>query len=147
MSTIYPIHRYRFVELYYRRSDQTKDKTSGAAKKRIETTVIFLPDVSSIMPNRGIEWDDVCKAYSDTLKNVIASHEKPEEDTIVISDDNSESAVVCAIENVEPPPVESGDGTLAGHDEQKTTDDDSAADKPEQATEDPEDTKALILLY
>lgn len=100
------------------------------------------------MPNRGLEWDNVCKAYSDTLKNVIASHEKPEEETIVISDDNSESAVVCAIENVDASSFEKGEGTLddtTTNDEQKTNKDEipAAEAEPEQAADEPENSKAL----
>lgn len=101
MSTISPIqNRYRFVELYYRRSEQAKDKgaTNGGTSKsaRIETTVIFLPDTSSIMPNR-LEWEDVQSRYKEALQNFLASKEKPAEaedagakeiPIITISDDN-----------------------------------------------------------
>lgn len=158
MSTIYPIHRYRFVELYYRRSDQTKEKEktngnqSSAGKSRIETTVIFLPDVSSLMPNRGIEWDDVCKSYNETLKKVIASHETPLEETIVISDDNSDSAVVCAVENVkenvERPPLENVEETLAKEAEETPmmiddADNNTGTEEAETVVESQADVKAL----
>lgn len=94
------------------------------------------------MPNRGVEWDDVCKAYSDTLEKVILSHEKPEEEPIVISDDNSD--VVCALENVDPP-IESGEGGLSGDAEKKdeTVVDITAEEEPTEPTDVQDESKAL----
>lgn len=114
MSTISPINRYRFVELYYRRSEQAKDKdknaSNGSSSKsaRIETTVIFLPDTSSIMPNR-LEYEDVQLRYKEALQSFLASKEKPaaEDDEgekeipiITISDDN-DAAMEVSAENVD----------------------------------------------
>lgn len=48
-------HRYRFVELYYRRKGR-----NDLAKT--QTVVIFLPDVRSCVPTR-IEWDELNAKY------------------------------------------------------------------------------------
>lgn len=50
-----PLHRYRFVELHYRRKGR-----NDAAKT--QTVVIFLPDVRSCVPTR-IEWDEMNAKY------------------------------------------------------------------------------------
>lgn len=135
MSTISPIqNRYRFVELYYRRSEQAKDKgaTNGGTSKsaRIETTVIFLPDTSSIMPDR-LEWEEVQSRYKEALQNFLASKEKPAEaedvgaqeiPIITIPDDNDaamETTSSAAAENVDDinsvkkPPVDETEVVLA----------------------------------
>lgn len=113
LSTISPINRYRFVELYYRRSEQAKDKDKGGNSKpaRIETTVIFLPDTASIMPNR-LEWEDVQLRYKEALQCFIAAKEKPaaaesedekEIPIITIPDDGGDEAVATesSAENVD----------------------------------------------
>nr|CAI5835221.1 unnamed protein product [Callosobruchus analis] len=55
---------YRFVELYYRRGGgnsgvEHKGKSSSA---RIETVVLFLPDIWSCLPTR-LEWDNLQISY------------------------------------------------------------------------------------
>lgn len=52
--------RYRFVELYYRRSVSTHKGRQVPA--RVETVVIFLPDVWSCVPTR-LEWDSLTDGY------------------------------------------------------------------------------------
>lgn len=76
--------------MYYRRSEQAKDKdksgSSGSSKSaRIETTVIFLPDTSSIMPNH-VEWEDVQSHYKEALQSFLASKEQPA--TVSVDDDD-----------------------------------------------------------
>lgn len=56
--------RYRFLEIYYRRSETThKGKLLPA---RVETVVLFLPDVWSCVPTR-LEWDGLHLNYKRQL--------------------------------------------------------------------------------
>ncbi len=55
------IYRYRFVELYYRRTEQTL-KSGRVIPARTETVVIFLPDVGSCLSNR-LEYDQLRQDY------------------------------------------------------------------------------------
>jgi hypothetical protein len=73
------INRYRFVELKYRRSEQNKKEGSdgGARPARIETVVIFLPDIHSCMPNRS-EWDGVQQQYKLALEKFLTANNEPE---------------------------------------------------------------------
>ncbi|XP_040583991.1 cell division cycle and apoptosis regulator protein 1 isoform X2 [Lepeophtheirus salmonis] len=54
-------HWHRFLEIHYRRLE------SSSRPARTETTVMFLPDVSSVMPTR-IEYEELQALYADTLK-------------------------------------------------------------------------------
>ncbi|PRD26390.1 UNVERIFIED_CONTAM: Ccar1 [Trichonephila clavipes] len=45
--------RYRFAEIYYRRGESSSHKGRGM---RVETVVLFVPDVWSCLPTR-VEWD------------------------------------------------------------------------------------------
>lgn len=56
-------HRYRFVELHYRR----KGRNDPA---KTQTVVIFLPDVRSCVPTR-IEWDDLNAKYKQHFETSI----------------------------------------------------------------------------
>lgn len=47
--------RYRFLELYYRRAETTH-KSGRVVPARVETVILFLPDVWSCVPTR-LEWD------------------------------------------------------------------------------------------
>lgn len=65
-------NRYRFVELYYRRSESIhKGRTIPA---RVETVVIYLPDVRSCLPTR-IEWDGLSANYKQKMEEVIKASE------------------------------------------------------------------------
>lgn len=69
------INRYRFVELKYRRSEQSRKEGSesgGGKAARIETVVIFLPDIHSCMPNRS-EWDGVQQLYKQALEKFLSA--------------------------------------------------------------------------
>lgn len=61
---------YRFVELYYRRSE-TYHK-GRLIPARIETVVIFLPDIRSCQPTRP-EWDELHLSYKSHLERIINS--------------------------------------------------------------------------
>uniref|UniRef100_A0A1Q3F266 Putative cell division cycle and apoptosis regulator protein 1 n=1 Tax=Culex tarsalis TaxID=7177 RepID=A0A1Q3F266_CULTA len=62
---------YRFVELYYRRSE-TYDRKGRLVPARIETVVIFLPDIRSCQPTRP-EWDELHLSYKSHLERIINS--------------------------------------------------------------------------
>ncbi|XP_072391987.1 cell division cycle and apoptosis regulator protein 1-like isoform X2 [Diabrotica undecimpunctata] len=63
---------YRFLELYYRRSESTyKGKTVPA---RVETVVLFLPDVWSCLPTR-VEWDDLQNSYKKQCERILTQPE------------------------------------------------------------------------
>nr|CAH7723590.1 unnamed protein product [Callosobruchus chinensis] len=52
---------YRFVELYYRRGSGVEHK-GKASSSRVETVVLFLPDIWSCLPTR-LEWDNLQMSY------------------------------------------------------------------------------------
>ncbi|XP_054729601.1 cell division cycle and apoptosis regulator protein 1-like isoform X1 [Anastrepha obliqua] len=58
---------YRFVELHYHRQDHKKKD----AQPRIETVVIYLPDVHSCMPN-STQWQELTQVYKNAVEGVIA---------------------------------------------------------------------------
>ncbi|XP_059611989.1 cell division cycle and apoptosis regulator protein 1-like isoform X2 [Phlebotomus argentipes] len=59
---------YRFVELYYRRGEVVQK--GRIVPPRIETVVIFLPDVRSCIPTR-LEWDALHGKYRHTLDRIL----------------------------------------------------------------------------
>ncbi|XP_017775351.1 PREDICTED: cell division cycle and apoptosis regulator protein 1-like [Nicrophorus vespilloides] len=70
---------YRFVELYYRRGDSSHKGRPMAA--RVETVVLFLPDVWSCLATR-LEWDSLQLNYSKQLERKLtraADQEPPDE--------------------------------------------------------------------
>lgn len=82
-------NRYRFVELYYRRSESIhKGRTIPA---RIETVVIYLPDVRSCLPTR-IEWDGLSANYKQKMEEVIKASESGTDATSLSSTKNSETS-------------------------------------------------------
>ena len=69
-------HRYRFAEIrYHRPEEQHKGRVIPA---RVETVLIFLPDVWSCSPSR-LEWDGLAVAYKRQLA------EKYKDDTAVVT--------------------------------------------------------------
>lgn len=82
-------NRYRFVELYYRRSESIhKGRTIPA---RVETVVIYLPDVRSCLPTR-IEWDGLCTSYKQKMDEVIRASESGTDSADASSSKNNESS-------------------------------------------------------
>ena len=70
------IYRYRFAEIrYHRPEEQHKGRVIPA---RVETVLIFLPDVWSCSPSR-LEWDGLAVAYKRQLA------EKYKDDTAVVT--------------------------------------------------------------
>ncbi|XP_058127596.1 cell division cycle and apoptosis regulator protein 1-like [Anopheles ziemanni] len=59
---------YRFVELYYRRSESYHK--GRLIPPRVETVVIFLPDVRSCQPTR-LEWEQLRLSYKASLTRII----------------------------------------------------------------------------
>lgn len=55
------------MELHYHRQDHKKKDASP----RIETVVIYLPDVHSCMPNAA-QWQELSQVYKSAVENVIA---------------------------------------------------------------------------
>lgn len=76
--------RYRFVELYYRRAESThKGKLIPA---RVETVVLFLPDVWSCLPTR-LEWDNLQVVYKKQLDRIV--NVKDNQNVTIVGDDES----------------------------------------------------------
>lgn len=57
--------RYRFLEIYYRRGESTHK--GRVVPARVETVVLFLPDVWSCVPTR-LEWDGLHINYKRQLE-------------------------------------------------------------------------------
>jgi hypothetical protein len=137
------INRYRFVELKYRRTEQNKKEgESGSTIKpaRIETVVIFLPDVHSCMPNRS-EWEGVQQQYKQALEKLLTADNDPvpdeqeqqEEVIVVKSDTVAVSSDISA----------NSDTVAASSDISAKTDDNSATATTTTGTDDKEiDTNA-----
>jgi len=67
---------YRFVELYYHRNESThKGKVIPA---RVETVVLFLPDVWSCLPTR-LEWDGLHLSYRKQLEHKLKADQEVDE--------------------------------------------------------------------
>lgn len=58
--------RYRFLELYYRRAETTH-KSGRVVPSRVETVILFLPDVWRCVPTR-LEWDGLHLSYKKQLE-------------------------------------------------------------------------------
>lgn len=65
--------RYRFAEIYYRRGESSSHKGRGM---RVETVVLFVPDVWSCLPTR-VEWEGMIAAGS--CKNPLLQQKHLEE--------------------------------------------------------------------
>lgn len=62
--------RYRFAEIYYRRGESShKGRSSTSA--RVETTVLFLPDVWNVCPAK-LEWDGLHLNYKHQLEKKLS---------------------------------------------------------------------------
>lgn len=77
------------MELYYRRAESThKGKLIPA---RVETVVLFLPDVWSCLPTR-LEWDSMQVAYKKQLDRIL----KVDNQDVVADDEAAASSTVGA---------------------------------------------------
>ncbi|KAL7021308.1 hypothetical protein ACKWTF_011834 [Chironomus riparius] len=123
---------YRFVELKYRRTEQNKkegDSGSTIKPARIETVVIFLPDVHSCMPNRS-EWEGVQQQYKQALEKLLTADNDPvpEEDEEIIEKVDSVVAASDEIIDIAAPSEisaktdENSTTTALGDKDEKETD-------------------------
>ena len=64
-AALWSVDRYRFAEIrYFRPESKHKDRVQAA---RVETVVLFLPDVWTCSPTR-LEWDSLQQAYQKQLQ-------------------------------------------------------------------------------
>lgn len=64
------IYRFRFLEIHYSRAESViKGKTVPA---RVETVVLFIPDVWSCVATRP-EWDELGRAYAKQLQRQLTN--------------------------------------------------------------------------
>lgn len=78
------------MELYYRRSESThKGKTIPA---RVETVVLFLPDVWSCLPTR-LEWDGLHQTYRKQLERKLKSDQQENSGSGESSSNSSSSSI------------------------------------------------------
>lgn len=89
-------YRYRFLELKYRRPEQVKGDIVKPA--RIETVVIFFPDIYSCVPNR-FEWEQLQQKYKQACDKFLSDDEVVD---IISLDDKEQSrdGTVAVIDNV-----------------------------------------------
>lgn len=85
-------YRYRFLELKYRRSEQVKGE-SIVKPARIETVVIFLPDIYSCMPNRA-EWEKLQQQYKQACEKFLQDPESDDDVQIISGDDETSQSQV-----------------------------------------------------
>lgn len=83
-------HRYRFLELYYRRAETTH-KSGRVVPSRVETVILFLPDVWSCVPIK-LEWDGLQLSYKKQLeRKLLRAASSP--DDLDAANDTDEAAV------------------------------------------------------
>ena len=75
-------HRYRFAEIRYHRPEETHK--GRVVPARVETVVLFLPDVWSCNPSR-IEWDSLVVAYKRQLSDKFKAEQQGPETTHVLA--------------------------------------------------------------
>lgn len=96
------------MELYYRRSE-TYDRKGRLVPARVETVVIFLPDIRSCQPTRP-EWDELHLSYKSHLERIINSQS---------SDSPVPPAAVATAEEPTDKPIDSA--TSSTSDSEKPT--------------------------
>ncbi|XP_015600550.1 cell division cycle and apoptosis regulator protein 1 [Cephus cinctus] len=81
---------YRFLELYYRRAETTH-KSGRVVPSRVETVILFLPDVWSCVPTR-LEWDGLHLNYKKQLERKLLRAASNPDDSDA-ANDTDEAAV------------------------------------------------------
>ncbi|KAF7387308.1 hypothetical protein HZH68_012985 [Vespula germanica] len=81
---------YRFLELYYRRAETTH-KSGRVVPSRVETVILFLPDVWSCVPTR-LEWDGLQLNYKKQLERKLLRAASNPDDSDA-ANDTDEAAV------------------------------------------------------
>ncbi|XP_035205018.1 cell division cycle and apoptosis regulator protein 1-like isoform X2 [Stegodyphus dumicola] len=79
---------YRFAEIYYRRGESSSHKGRGT---RVETVVLFVPDVWSCLPTR-VEWDGMIA--TGCCKKPLLQRKLPEETSDPEAQDEEDSEAV-----------------------------------------------------
>ncbi|XP_023244872.1 cell division cycle and apoptosis regulator protein 1 isoform X2 [Copidosoma floridanum] len=85
---------YRFLELYYRRAE-TSHKSGRVVPSRVETVILFLPDVWRCVPTR-LEWDSLQLGYKRQLERKLARQAAPNEN---LTDNTDNSAPAAAADD------------------------------------------------
>lgn len=62
--------RYRFLELYYHRGEYKNTEKNSSVSSRVETVVIFLPDVHSCLPSAE-QWTQLTQTYKKAGENAV----------------------------------------------------------------------------
>ncbi|CAK9821569.1 Cell division cycle and apoptosis regulator protein 1 [Anthophora retusa] len=81
---------YRFLELYYRRAETTH-KSGRVVPSRVETVILFLPDVWSCVPTK-LEWDGLQLSYKKQLERKLLRAASSPDDSDA-ANDTDEAAV------------------------------------------------------
>ncbi|XP_015190809.1 PREDICTED: cell division cycle and apoptosis regulator protein 1-like [Polistes dominula] len=90
---------YRFLELYYRRAETTH-KSGRVVPSRVETVILFLPDVWSCVPTR-LEWDGLQLNYKKQLeRKLLRAASNP--DDLDAANDTDEAAVADQKDEMAP---------------------------------------------
>ncbi|XP_014602061.1 PREDICTED: cell division cycle and apoptosis regulator protein 1-like isoform X1 [Polistes canadensis] len=90
---------YRFLELYYRRAETTH-KSGRVVPSRVETVILFLPDVWSCVPTR-LEWDGLQLNYKKQLeRKLLRAASNP--DDLDAANDTDEAAVADQKDDMAP---------------------------------------------
>ncbi|XP_034186804.1 cell division cycle and apoptosis regulator protein 1 isoform X1 [Osmia lignaria lignaria] len=90
---------YRFLELYYRRAETTH-KSGRVVPSRVETVILFLPDVWSCVPTK-LEWDGLQLSYKKQLERKLLRTTSSPDDSDA-ANDTDEAAVADQKEDPVP---------------------------------------------
>ncbi|XP_043679159.1 cell division cycle and apoptosis regulator protein 1-like isoform X1 [Vespula pensylvanica] len=90
---------YRFLELYYRRAETTH-KSGRVVPSRVETVILFLPDVWSCVPTR-LEWDGLQLNYKKQLERKLLRAASNPDDSDA-ANDTDEAAVADQKDDMAP---------------------------------------------
>ncbi|XP_012149485.2 cell division cycle and apoptosis regulator protein 1 [Megachile rotundata] len=90
---------YRFLELYYRRAETTH-KSGRVVPSRVETVILFLPDVWSCVPTK-LEWDGLQLSYKKQLERKLLRATSSPDDSDA-ANDTDEAAVADQKEDPVP---------------------------------------------
>lgn len=135
------VSRYRFVEIYYRRPEIVHK--GHLIPARVETVVIFLPDINSCMPTRS-EWEKLQQTYKATFERVLYQAEHPAEDDAAGGDGSAvdeqsamdttltSSKVAAGNESNEKAGVNGGDKALRAKGSSESTPEDGGNEKAQQ---------------
>ncbi|XP_073831168.1 cell division cycle and apoptosis regulator protein 1-like [Musca autumnalis] len=117
---------YRFMELYYHRSEYKNMEKGGPP--RVETVVIFLPDVHSCMPSVA-EYNTMCGLYKATAEKIISRRAAAANKAIAAAPTNSDENNQSSSNQADESNAEANDeNNEAGGDADENMDGDDAGD-------------------